>query len=250
MKKKIKKILLIVLLALVLFIAVLVILAVTQSKYSPIAINYPTERMIKRSTEYVDYITPLTADNFRKMLENDTTHYKIVIVTSTACKPCALDMKNIYLPMYKSLDTSEYKMYFILQDCGGIVWHYDYFINLGIEDGYFFRDDDSLFNENKYFDNRVTNIINYATQPKVAFTRGDQTPLTLIINKEGKVKQELVVHKDISFISPYRLEEIMDVKMLDFDKIDTVFLDYEYGIEYLKPVDTVTFRNYKPTKYV
>ena len=96
MKKKIKKILLIVLLALVLFIAVLVILAVTQSKYSPIAINYPTERMIKRSTEYVDYITPLTADNFRKMLENDTTHYKIVIVTSTACKPCALDMKNIY----------------------------------------------------------------------------------------------------------------------------------------------------------
>ena len=24
----------------------------------------------------------------------------------------------------------------------------------------------------------------------------------------------------------------------------------EYGIEYLKPVDTVTFRNYKPTKYV
>ena len=251
MKKKIKKILLIVLLVLVLFIAVLVILAVTQSKYSPIAINYPTERMIKRSTEYVDYITPLTADNFRKMLENDTTHYKIVIVTSTACKPCALDMKNIYLPMYKSLDTSEYKMYFILKDCGGIVWNYDYFINLGIEDGYFFRDDDSLFNENKYFDNRVTNIINYATQPKRAFTWAQGVPLTLLINKEGKIKQVVEVYKDAAVLTPYDLRRVvqidsMEVKDLDFDKIDTIYADYDFDMTDYMDFDTVSFRTYKP----
>ena len=265
MKRKIKKILLIVLLLLVLLIALVAVLTFRQSKYSPIKVGFPTERMIKRSAEYTDFIKPLTADRFRKMLESDTTHYKIVVVTSPYCYGCRLNMQDLYLPIYKSLDTSECKMYFIMNDCGAIVWEYDYFQKLGIEEGYFFRDDDPLFRENKYSwllkiiepnYSRLSNIVNYATQPKSAFNDGEYVPYTLIINKEGKVKQVLLVYTDgVSIIAPYGLENLaqednMSFQNLDYDKLDTVYADFEYPKELFEilPKDTVTFRTYKPSQ--
>lgn len=265
MKRKIKKILLIALLLLVLLIALVAVLTFTQSKYSPVSVGCPTERMIKRSAEYTDVIKPLTADRFRKMIESDTTHYKIVVITSPYCYGCKLNMTDLYLPMYKTLDTSECKMYFIMDDCGTIVWEYDYFQKLGIEEGYFFRDDDPLFRENKYSwlfkiiepnYSRLFNIVNYATQPKRAFNDSGGVPCTLLINKEGKIKQVLVVYTDgVSIIAPYGLENLaqednVSFQDLDYDKLDTVYADFEYPKELLEtlPNDTVTFRTYKPAQ--
>ena len=259
MKRKIKKILLILLLLVVLLLAVVAVLTFTQSKYSPIKMSYASERMIKRSAEYTDVITPLTADRFRKMIEGDTSHYKIVVITSPYCYGCKLNMRDLYLPMYKSLDTSECKMYFIMDDCGTIVWEYDYFQKLGIEEGYFFRDDDPLFRENKYSwsfkiieanYSRLFNIINYATQPKRAFNAGESVPWTLLINKEGKIKQILLVYTDgVSITIPYGLENLaqednMSFQDLDFDKLDTVYANCEFPEELFEflPKDTVFFR--------
>lgn len=263
MKRKIKKILLILLLLVVLLLAVVAVLTFTQSKYSPIQLSCATERMIKRSAEYTDVITPLTADRFRKMIEGDTSHYKIVVITSPYCGGCVLGMRDVYLPMYKNLDTSECKMYFIMDDCGAIVWEYDYFQELGIEEGYFFRDDDPMFRESKYSwsfkivegnFSRLFNIINYATQPRRAFNDSEGVPYTLIINKEGKVKQMLKVYSDsVSIVTPYGLsvleqEDNMSIQDLDFDKLDTVYANYEFPEELFEflPKDTVFFRTYKP----
>ena len=251
MKRKIKKILLITLLLFVLLIAVVAVLTFTQSKYSPIRVSYPSERMIKRSAEYTDVIKPLTAGRFRKMLESDTTHYKIVVITSPYCEGCILGMRDMYLPMYKSLDTSEYKMYFIMDDCGSIVWEHDYFVKHGIAEGYFFRDDDPLFHESNLI-YRMLNIVNYATQPKRAFTWAQSVPLTLLINKEGQVKQVVEVYKDATVLTPCDLRRVvqidsMEVKDLDFDKIDTiVYADYEFDMTDYMGFDTVTFRTYMP----
>ena len=263
MKRKIKKILLITLLLFVLLIAVVAVLTFTQSKYSPIRVSYPSERMIKRSAEYTDVIKPLTADRFRKMLESDTSHYKIVVITSPYCYGCKLDMRDLYLPMYRNLDTSECKMYFIMDDCGSIVWEHDYFVNHGIAEGYFFRDDDPMFRENKFSwsfkivegnFSRLFNIINYATQPRRAFNDSEGVPYTLIINKEGKVKQMLKVYSDsVSIVTPYGLrvleqEDNMSIQDLDFDKLDTVYANCEFPEELFEflPKDTVFFRTYKP----
>ena len=263
MKRKIKKNLFTVLLILVLLSCSGCVLTITQSKYSPVKVGEPTERMIKRSAEYTDFIKPLTADKFRKMLESDTTHYKIVVITSPYCYGCKLNMTDLYLPMYKTLDTSECKMYFIMDDCGTIVWEYDYFQKLGIEEGYFFRDDDPLFRENKYSwllkiiepnYSRLSNIVNYATQPKSAFNDGEYVPWTLLINKEGKIKQILLVYTDgVSITIPYGLENLaqednMSFRELDYDKLDTVHVEYEFSKELFEflPKDTVTFRTYKP----
>lgn len=251
MKRKIKKILLIVLLLVLLLLAVVAVLTFTQSKYSPIKVSYASERMIKRSAEYTDVITPLTADRFRKMIEGDTSHYKIVVITSPYCGGCVLGMRDVYLPMYKNLDTSEYKMYFIMDDCGSIVWEHDYFVNHGIVEGYFFRDDDPMFHESNLI-YRMLNIVNYATQPKRAFTWAQGVPLTLLINKEGKVKQVVEVYKDVAILTPYDLRRVvqidsMEVKDLNFDKIDTVlYADYEFDMADYMDFDTVSFRTYKP----
>ena len=265
MKRKVKKNLFTVLLILVLLSCSGCVLTITQSKYSPVKVGEPTERMIKRSVEYTDFIKPLTADKFRKMLESDTTHYKIVVITSPYCYGCKLNMRDLYLPMYKSLDTSECKMYFIMDDCGTRVWEYDYFQKLGIDEGYFFRDDDPLFRENKYSwsfkiieanYSRLFNIINYATQPKRAFNAGESVPWTLLINKEGKIKQILLVYTDgVSITIPYGLENLaqednMSFRELDYDKLDTVHVEYEFSKELFEflPKDTVTFRTYKPAQ--
>ena len=213
---------------------------------------YPTKKRIKQSAEYTE-IRPLTADKFRKMIENDTSHYKIVIVTSPCCGPCLVEMRDVYLPMYNSLDTSKYKMYFIFDDCGGLPKYLDYFSSRGINESYFFRDDDPMFcddYENQGY--RMANIINYALQPKVAFGNLCYTPINILINKEGKVKQQLAVYNDVTFAIPYELRNMLydslTVDKLNYDKLDTICINELYPEdlkEYLTK-DTVSFRTYKP----
>ena len=109
-----------------------------QSKNSIIRVCYPTKKLIKKSVEYTDH-TPLTAHRLRKMLENDTTHYKIVVIYSVCCGPCNVKMENVYAPMYKSLDTSVCRMYFVLDDCGSLPWNADYMAQYGVKDLYYLQ---------------------------------------------------------------------------------------------------------------
>lgn len=242
-----KKILLIVTSLIVIFIAVVVVLTVTQSKYSPIAFCYPSDRLIEKSPEYTDHI-PLTANGFKKLVMDDTMHYKIVVIYSYCCGPCREYMRDIYIPIYKTLDTSEYKMYFVLDNCGSLPWNADYMREYGIEDLYYFRDDDSMFYEKTRYN--LENIINYVTQPKIAFNSCSGLPKTLLIDKDGNIKQLVEVYNNTVVITPYDLWNMVNIDYLtindlNYDKIDTNVYDSEYPID-LSMVDTVSFRTYKP----
>lgn len=219
-----------------------------QSKHSLVRFCRPNQRMIKKSVEYTDH-TPLTAENLRTMIMNDTAHYKIVVIYSYCCGPCQEQMRDIYAPMYKTIDTSECKMYFVLDDCGSLPWNADYLAQYGITERYYLRDDDPMFKEGN--EHRLTNIANYVTQPQTAFTRCYYVPLTLIINKEGKVKQLAEIYNDMSFSTAYYLFKMvnidsLNVQELDYDKIDTIVYNYKYDY-YMPGLDTISFRTYKPT---
>ena len=118
MKRKIKKNLFTVLLILVLLSCSGCVLTITQSKYSPVKVGEPTERMIKRSVEYTDFIKPLTADKFRKMLESDTTHYKIVVITSpymTNWQALSVIMTSTFAPSFLRRETMSHDLYAAMQ---------------------------------------------------------------------------------------------------------------------------------------
>ena len=219
-----------------------------QSKHSLVRFCRPNQRMIKKSVEYTDH-TPLTAEKLRTMIMNDTTHYKIVVIYSYCCGPCQEQMRDIYAPMYKTIDTSECKMYFVLDDCGSLPWNTDYLAQYGITERYYLRDDDPMFKEGN--EHRLTNIANYVTQPQAAFTDCNYVPLTLIINKEGKVKQVAYIYNDRSLSTAYSLFKMvnidsLNVQELDYNKIDTIAYNRNYDY-YMPEVDTISFRTYKPT---
>lgn len=231
-------------------VAIIIVVLTTNcfhSRYSLIKDCRPNERVIKNSSKYTDH-TPLTASDLRNMLKNDTSHYKIVIIYSYCCGPCREYMRDIYSPMYKALDTSECRMYFVLDDCGSLPWNADYMKNYNIKDFYYLRDDDPMFKEGN--EHRLTNIANYATQPKMAFTHCYYVPLTLIINKEGKIKQAVEIYNDMTISTAYRLWKMVNidsltVQDLDYDKIDTIVLNGNHSY-YMPGVDTTSFRTYKP----
>lgn len=218
-----------------------------HSRYSLIRNCTPNERMIKKSSKYTDHI-PLTATDFRNMIKNDTSHYKIVVIYSQCCGPCKEQMRDIYIPMYKALDTSECRMYFVLENCGSLPWNADYMENYNIKDFYYLRDDAPMFKEDN--EHRLTNIVNYATQPKMAFIDCNYVPLTLIINKEGKIKESAQIYNDMTILTTYSLWKMvaidsLSVQDLDYDKIDTVIIN-DNNNYYTPGADTVTFRTYKP----
>lgn len=231
-------------------VAIIIVVLTTNcfhSRYSLIKDCRPNERVIKNSSKYTDH-TPLTASDLRNMLKNDTSHYKIVIIYSYCCGPCREYMRDIYIPIYKTLDTSEYKMYFVLDNCGSLPWNADYMREYGIEDLYYFRDDDSMFYEKTRYN--LENIINYVTQPKIAFNSCSGLPKTLLIDKDGNIKQLVEVYNNTVVITPYDLWNMVNIDYLtindlNYDKIDTNVYDSEYPID-LSMVDTVSFRTYKP----
>jgi hypothetical protein len=107
-----------------------------------------------------------------------------------------------------------------------------------------------MFHENMRLKHRQTNIINYATQPKAAFTSVDGVPTTLIIDPKGRVKQLYTKYSNgTGYMSEYSLDMLkmdsLTVQNLNYEKIDTISVGYEYTKD-ISNLDTVSFRTYKP----
>lgn len=229
-----------------------------QGKHSLIKACYPSEKLLREAEIRYNNHTPITADDMRHWLKDDTTHYKIVVVYSYCCGPCREAMLTVYVPMLQILDTSRCRMYFVLDDCGSLPWNDEYLSNYGISTRYYMRDADTLFRW-RMADGKLTNqqdwtnIVNYALQPRRAFSDCGFLPLTLIVSPDGRVKQVCEQYNDYSRLTTYDLRDMvlrdsLTVYDLDFDRIDTVRYDYPYGIDE-EPADTVSFRTHRPNRY-
>ena len=226
-----------------------------QSRHSLVRVCYPSNKLLRQAqTKYADH-TPMTAAELRHVLKDDTSHYKILVVYSYCCSGCAEAMRDTYMPLMHSLDTSHCRMLFVLDDCGSLPWNADYLNRYGISTRYYMRDTDSLFLD--YKDGKATNyqnwtnIANYITQPRRAFEYCQYAPLTLIVSPDGRVKQEYWQFDDIGFLTAYDLQEMvhrdsLSVYDLDFDRIDTTRFHYQFGADEIPSPDTTTFRHYSP----
>ncbi|MBP3763730.1 MAG: hypothetical protein J6I49_07630 [Bacteroidales bacterium] len=230
-----------------------------QSKHSLVRVCHPTDRLLRQAgTKYADH-TPLTADDLRHWMLDDTVHYKIAIVYSYCCGPCREAMRDTYVPLLRNLDTARCRMYFILDDCGSLPWNADYLAAYGIATRYYMRDADSLFhlfNKGKMLNlHDWTAIVNYALQPRRAFTDCGGKPLTLIVSPDGRVKQVYEQFADYSRLNAYDLRDMvhrdsLTVYQLDYDRIDTLRYSFAYDTVGMYAIhDTVGFRTYRPQRY-
>lgn len=130
--------------------------------------------------------TPLTVDELKHLVMDDTAHYKIVVFYSACCGPCIYEMKNVLSKFYDK-DTARTRWYFVQEDCGGVPISVGAMKKVGIEsEMYYILDDKPEFSPDNY--ERYNNMANYIFDNKQKFNGIYGIPFSFVINKQGRVK--------------------------------------------------------------
>ena len=70
---------------------------------------------IANAHKYTDQ-RPLTAESLKHLLQDDTAHYKVVVIYSHCCGPCQEQMRDTFSKLWNA-DTARVRWYFVLNDC-------------------------------------------------------------------------------------------------------------------------------------
>lgn len=194
-------------------------------KYPLIMICNETPKTVKLAKK--KGYTFLTAKKLKKILLEDTTHYKFVIFYSPCCGgKCEQQLSQVYPQVLEKVGSKKVKWYYVLDNTGGVAYDDDYRERYGIEKFEKYCLHDSKFpTANGY----LTNITNYVFDNDIKITEDLGTPTNFIVNKEGKILKCLNVYKDgVELICPSDLSLILDKDLedIDFNKIDTVRIPY------------------------
>jgi hypothetical protein len=193
-------------------------------KYPYAKICVETEKTIKLAKK--KGYKALTVKDIKKMLLNDTTHYKIVIFYSPCCGASEEHMARTYPKILKRVGKEKVKWYYVLDNTGGIVYNEDLRKNYGIDNFEKYYLHDSKFPlDNAGFAN-IANYIFDKDDIKINDELG--LPTNFIVSKDGKLLKSLFVYNDVKAIHTTDLYSILDKDLedLDFNKIDTVRIPY------------------------
>lgn len=188
-----------------------------------------TKKDIEMASQMKDYI-PLTAKQLKKMILEDTTHYKFVIFYGTNCGPCVRNMIEVYPKILNKVGDTDVKWYYILESTAGIKGNDKLLKRVGLENitKYYLRDEDQRFN-NKNFNN-LNNIANYIFNTKVKVNDNWGIPTSFIVSKNNELKLSYYIYKGNEVrIHSTDMYDILNksLEQIDFDKMDTVYLDYK-----------------------
>lgn len=72
----------------------------------------PTARNYRKVLQ-MEELTPITVAQLKQMIAADTTHYKVVVLTSSCCGPCHISMRDVYPRKMAECDSNRVRWYFI-----------------------------------------------------------------------------------------------------------------------------------------
>ncbi len=182
-----------------------------------------TIRQAEKLTQY----TPLTVDRLSSMLREDTVHYKFVVFFSYCCDPCASHMAYTYPQMMETYKKDSVKWYFIAKNTAQLERAEQMMrANKISEPLYYLRDTASEFKtDNPQQWNNITNYL-FSNGEKVTGNLG--IPVNFIVSKDNKVIKQYIV--DSNKVGHMTTQDIYwlkgELKDLDFDKVDTLTLDF------------------------
>jgi len=212
-------------------------------------ISKPTEKNYRRVLK-MNELTPITVEQLRQLIASDSTHYKVVVLTSSCCGYCGINMRDVYPKKMAECDSSLVHWYFVEVDYSSAQYmdmvfkasHIDsprYWINdtlpqyrpLMMKNMWsvvwnVFRHDGESHAELgcDVAEDRLNNIANAIAPQKQPITSVDGVPTTLMLDPQGRMKCTIVI--DESGAKSFGPTDIRDITVpvteLDYSKVDTL----------------------------
>lgn len=118
----------------------LTILLFATVLFSGCMMQKPTVKNYQKVSR-MDNLTPVTVEQLRQMVAADTTHYKVVVLTSSCCGPCEMAMRDTYPRKMAECDTSQVRWYFVETDYSSAQYMDKVFMTYHIDSPRYWIDD-------------------------------------------------------------------------------------------------------------
>ncbi len=203
-----------------------------------------------RKVSAMSNLTPVTVEQLRQMVAADTTHYKVVVLTSSCCGPCELAMRDVYPRKMAECDSSQVRWYFVETDYSSAQYMDKVFMTYHITSPRYWIDDtlpqfrplmmknmcsvvwNVIWNYGKSFeelgleeaDGRLNNIVNAIAPQHQSITGPNGTPTTVMLDPKGRMKCTYVIDGsgNVTF-EPTDIRHItVPVTELDYGRVDTL----------------------------
>ena len=217
--------------------------------FSGCMMEKPTVKNYRRVSAMPE-LTPVTVEQLRQLIAADTTHYKVVVLTSPCCGYCVLSMRDVYPRKMAECDSSLVRWYFVVESYSSAQYADELYRTYHIDSPRYWIDDtlpqyrplmvknmwtmvwNMIWNYGKSFeelgleeaDGRLNNIVNAIAPQRQPITGPNGTPTTLMFDPQGRMKCTLVI--DGSGNSTFEPTDIRDITVpmteLDYAKVDTL----------------------------
>ena len=229
-------------------LTILLFAAVLFSGCMTVKMQKPTEKNYRKVLA-MENLTPITVEQLRQMIAADTTHYKVVVLTSSCCGPCEISMRDVYPKKMAECDSSQVHWYFVETDYSTAQYMDEVFHRHGITSPRYWINDTLpqyrplmvknmwtvVWNVFRHWgksyaeagfdvaDNRLDNIANdMAPQPQPVSVTG--TPTTMMLDPQGCLKCTYVIYGDgTAALKPADIRDItVPVTAIDYTRVDTL----------------------------
>lgn len=209
----------------------------------------PTVKNYRRVSAMPE-LTPVTVEQLRQLIAADTTHYKVVVLTSPCCGYCVLSMRDVYPQKMAECDTSLVRWYFVVESYSTAQYADELYRTYHIDSPRYWIDDTLpqyrplmvknmwtvVWNVIRHYgqsyeesgfdvaDNRLNNIVNAIAPQSQIITSVDGIPTTLLLDHHGRMKCTYIIAEDgTATFGPTDIRDItVPVTELEFSKVDTI----------------------------
>ena len=203
-----------------------------------------------RKVSAMPELTPVTVEQLRQLIAADTTHYKVVVLTSPCCGYCVLSMRDIYPQKMAECDTSLVRWYFVVESYSTAQYADELYRTYHIDSPRYWIDDtlpqyrplmvknmwtvvwNIIFHYGASFeelglveaDNRLDNVVNAIAPQQHLITGPNGTPTTVMLDQQGLMKCTYTIYNDsIAMLEPTDIRLItVPVTALDYTNVDTL----------------------------
>ena len=209
----------------------------------------PTVKNYRRVSAMPE-LTPVTVEQLRQLIAADTTHYKVVVLTSPCCGYCVLSMRDVYPRKMAECDSSLVRWYFVVESYSSAQYADEFYRTYNIDSPRYWIDDtlpqfrplmvksmwtvvwNLIWNYGKSFeelgweeaDDRLSNIVNAIAPQHQTITGPNGTPTTVMLDPRGRMKCTYVIDGsgNVTF-EPTDIRDIaVPVTELDYSRVDTL----------------------------
>ena len=224
-------------------------LALGAMLFSSCIMEKPTVKNYRRVSAMPE-LTPVTVEQLRQLIATDTTHYKVVVLTSPCCGYCVLSMRDVYPRKMAECDSSLVRWYFVVESYSSAQYADELYRTYHIDSPRYWIDDTLpqyrplmvknmwtvVWNVIRHYgqsyeesgfdvaDNRLNNIVNAIAPQSQTITSVDGIPTTLLLDPRGRMKCTYTVARDgTATFGPTDIRNItVPVTELDYNKVDTI----------------------------